>query len=199
VQAACESKLIRTQLAMKTLIQSRLAAIAASLAAAVVAWFVGRDLIGTEQAAQATGELRVLLDAFLAAAAALIAWAVAHVIRKVTGGNSGGGDDQGTGGGGIPGIVLMGTATAVLLGGFTLSSCTPLSGALLGGPIPAAEVRRANEPDSAGVWIAEADLRQAQASAEAQAARGEPPAVHGLYDAGAAAQMVRDVFAGASK
>ena len=105
---------------MKTLIQSRLAAFAASMAAAIVAWFVGRDLIGTEQATQATGELKLLLDIFLAAGAALIAWALAHVIRKITGGATGKENDTGSprSGGDVPALFLLCTAGAVCMAGF---------------------------------------------------------------------------------
>lgn len=112
---------------MKTLITSRIAALAASLAAGAVGWFVGKDIIAPDQAAQATGELTTLLNTFFAALAAVVMWVAALFIRKFAGGNSGGGNNgTGRSGGGAPCFTLF-TAAALSMAGFGLSSCSSFS------------------------------------------------------------------------
>jgi hypothetical protein len=112
---------------MKALFTSRLAVFAASLAAGAVGWFVGKDIIAPDQAAQATGELTTLLNGFFAALAAIVMWVCALVIRKFTGGNSGGGNSgTGSSGGSFPCFTLF-TAAALSMAGFALSSCSSFS------------------------------------------------------------------------
>jgi hypothetical protein len=112
---------------MKTLLNSRLAVFAASLAAGVVAWLTGKDIIAPDQAAQAAGELTTLLNAFFAALAAIGMWLFAIVLRKFTGGNSGGGNSgTGSSGGNFPCFALF-TTLALSMAGFALTSCSSFS------------------------------------------------------------------------
>lgn len=68
-----------------------------------------------------------------------------------------------------------------------LTSCDVLSSALTGRPVDAVEVRRTDDPAAPAVRIAATDLLRAE--------RGDPATVHGLYDAGWAAEKAREVIA----
>jgi hypothetical protein len=111
---------------MKALFTSRLAVFAASLAAGAVGWFVGKDIVAPDQAAQATGELTTLINGLFAALAALVMWVAGLFLRKFTGGNSGGGNSSTGGSGGSFPCILF-TALALSMAGFALTSCSSLS------------------------------------------------------------------------
>lgn len=72
-----------------------------------------------------------------------------------------------------------------------LTSCAAISSAITGQEIPATAVQRAGHPDAPVIMIASSDLSQAEA--------GPAETIHGLYDAGRAAQVAREVFTESSK
>lgn len=105
-------------------------------------------------------------------------------------------DDAASGGNGGPLLVVM---AAGLLAMGALPSCSAVGAAITGAPIPATAVQRTGGGDSPPVLVASADLAGAEAAALQAERLGEPPPVHGLYDAGRAAATLREVFTESSK
>lgn len=111
---------------MKSLFNSRIAAIAAACAAAVVGWFVDKGILTGDTAAQATTELGTLFNVLGATLFGIVVLVGGWVLKRLAGGNSGGGNNKtGGSGGSFPSIAI--TATALFLAGLALSSCSGLS------------------------------------------------------------------------
>lgn len=112
---------------MKALLNSRLAVWAGMLAAAVIGWFTSHDIIAPPDAAQATGELTMLLQGVFAALAAVVLWTVSILAKKFSGGGSG--EKGGTGSGGSPMLAAMTIMTwgVISMAGALLTSCGTLS------------------------------------------------------------------------
>lgn len=101
-------------------------------------------------------------------------------------------------GGGMSPALLISTAAALSMVG-ALPSCSVVGWAATGQPPAATSVQRIGAADATPILVASADLAQAEAATEAAATAGEAPPIHGLYDAGRAADAVRSVFSESSK
>jgi hypothetical protein len=122
--------------------------------------------------------------------------AVNILLRFVTKGAISISHDDGPGGfSGLP----VWVAAVALIGGSVLPSCSPLSSAITGAPIPATAIQRAGQPQAPVVMVASADLAVAEDAAARAEILNEPAPVQGLYDAGRAAEVVRGVFIEPSK
>jgi hypothetical protein len=106
-------------------------------------------------------------------------------------GEENGGDPGGTTG--WP-LLVMTAAGFSMASVCLLSSCTVLGSAITGEPIRASEVARIDDPTSEPVQIATSDLLQAEDAAEHARETGATPRIYGLYDAGRAAQVAREVI-----
>lgn len=103
--------------------------------------------------------------------------------------SSKGGPSSGVGGGLAMALFFVGIGMHVTV----LPSCSAVSGAL-GGTIPATAVQRAGNEHAQPVLIASADLAQAEEATAQALERGESPPIYGTYDAGRAAERLREVF-----
>lgn len=92
--------------------------------------------------------------------------------------------------------VLLPLAVGSLL---CLPSCSVVHSVATGQPIPSTTVQRAGQPEAQPIEIASVELAQAEAAAEAADLTNSPRPVNGLYDAGRAAQVAREVFTELSK
>lgn len=86
-----------------------------------------------------------------------------------------------------PRIIALFAIAALLC----LTSCSALTGAITGQPIPSTPVQRAGDPSAPSILVSSADLAQAEAAPAGT--------VHGLYDAGYLANRAREVVTGATK
>ncbi|MCW1884001.1 hypothetical protein OKA04_04625 [Luteolibacter flavescens] len=148
----------------------------------------GQNLIAPEDVAavnNAGGSIAAALGIILAA---IIMHVIGSRIKKSGVGNSGGN---------LPAIALTMTVALSMVG--ALPSCSVVSSAVTGAPIPATSVQRADQPGARPFLVASADVAQAEAEADAAEQAGTKPPIHGLYDAGRAATAVREVFTESSK
>jgi len=73
----------------------------------------------------------------------------------------------------------------------SLTSCSVLSSAWTGEPIPGHAVARIDDPTSEPIIIVASDLARAEDEAERSRERGLPQKTYGLYNAGTAANLAR--------
>lgn len=170
----------------------------ATFAAGAAAWLADKGIINADQAANTTAEIQTALNGLAAVAAGLCALLVTWAINKFLGRKSDGGKTTtGSSGGIVPSILVM--AAASFLVGLMLPSCTAFGSAVTGTPPPATPVQRAGHADAPAVLVASADLAQAEAAAEQAEKEGKDQPIHGLYDVGRAATVIREVFTESSK
>lgn len=93
----------------------------------------------------------------------------------------------------------LGLIMAAALYGLALPSCSSLSSAITGAPIPSTTVQRAGQPGAQPIEVSSADLAQAEDAARRAEILDEPGPVNGLYDAGRAAKAAREVLGKSSK
>ena len=164
---------------------------AATYAAGGVAYLVSLPIFEAEDAAQITEDSEKLLAGLVGLLTVTIFRAVLWAVAKWAPG-LGGFFSRGMGS-----FLLVSTA-AVTLGG-VLTSCAPLVSAVTGAPIPSTTVVRAGQPDAQPIQVAGSDRAVAEDEARRAEILNEPPAVHGLYNAGRAAEVAREVFIEGSK
>ncbi|MCU0797414.1 MAG: hypothetical protein MUF31_15950 [Akkermansiaceae bacterium] len=75
-----------------------------------------------------------------------------------------------------------------------LPSCSVVASAITGQPIAADSVVRVDDPTSEPILIASDDLLRAEDASERARESGNPPPIHGLYDAGWAVARAREVI-----
>ncbi|GAA5482070.1 hypothetical protein [Haloferula sargassicola] len=109
------------------------------------------------------------------------------------------GANAGSSGGNLS-VLFLAAAAGLSMAGLTLlPSCSVAASALTGAPIPAESVQRAGDPDAHPILIVADDLARAEREAEQATENDEPAPVNGLYDAGRAAAMAREVFTDSGK
>lgn len=135
---------------MNALLNNRFARWAALAAAAVIGWFVTKDIVSPQDAAKATEDLTTLFQGVGAAVLMVLTFLAGLVVKKFTGRDSGGSGGTGSSGGTFPCLLI--TAAAFAMAG-ALPSCSPAAWSDIAGAWDAKAVIHGTDKNGNGIDI----------------------------------------------